>query len=356
MIDTMRFKIEGSVEIYNAIKNKGIGKVLWDYENDTQKQVLVYQLLSVPRSFYKIYIQSQDYYNFFIEFSLPKFYFGTNIFMIYPSQVVNILLEVHQLLESFLKQPVAGPQVWIVQRVDYCYVWKFENYLYANWVLYSLSKYNYPRLNTVLYPTTLDHKGSTQKYEFYLKHDEFKAKEYSKLKKDGHVELANYLLEQSMNTLRYEIVQKKPKLKSLFGKEVTFSEVIAQSYIEKTLRDGLKAIVNSSNLVSMTYPEALNIIYENLEARKAFNLTGFLNTWYPVDYATRMHNRKFLKEKLSQSTISKYKKKLRELDIGILVDKTDTKGFDLSIPSKKVINTSGDVADIAVAIRNLKNK
>lgn len=352
MIDTIRFKVLGSEEIYNAIKNKGIERVMWDYVENTQKHVLVYQLIPIPQRQYKIYIKAQDTYSFFLEFSLPKVLFDTNVFMVYPPQVRNILFKVYKLVRDFLKTEIDSFDNWIVQRVDYCYVWKFENQYSALWLLQNLSKYQYPRKGITIRDTSLQIDGTTERMIFYLKHNEFKDVTFRKLYASQPL-LADYLLEQSRGCLRFEIVQKKSKLMSLYGKEVTYKEIITDENINNTLNSALKTFCNSNNLISMSWQKATEIIYKSCNKREAFNLLGFMNVYYHNDLAIRELNRQFLKDNVSPSTIYKNKQKLKDLGIGILFTNPEYESIDLSIPSNNVINKEEQVAEIAAAIREL---
>jgi hypothetical protein len=352
MIDTLRFKAKGSEEIYKNIKNSGIERVIWDYAENEQKHVLVYQLVPVPNKDYKIYVQAQDYEHFFIEFSLPKILFGTNIFMIYPKQFATTLIEVYRLIRNFLNLPIEPIDNWIIQRVDYCYVWKFVSQDYALWVLQNLAKYQYPRKGITLRDTSIEIAGTSERMIFYLKHDEYLAKTFRNLSKTQPL-LANYLLEQSKGTLRFEIVQKKSKLTSLYGREVTYKDILTEENIKNTLNSVLKTFCNTDYLVPMTWYEATDLIYSNLQGREAFNLFGFMNMWYHFDLAVREYNRAFLKKNISPSTIYKNKQKLKEIGVGILFTNPDFKAVDLAIHSSNVINKEDDVAGIAKAIRDL---
>lgn len=349
----MRFKIEGNNLIYNAIKNNGIERVIWDYVENTQKHVLVYQLISIPNRLYKIYIQAQDYEHFFIEFSLPKILFDSNVFMVYPSQFSRILLDVYLALKNFLNTPLPSIDTWIVQRVDYSYVWKLPSQSYALWVLNNLSKYQYPRKGVTLRDTSLTIDGTTEKMIFYMKQDEFLANSYRKMYKEQPL-LADYFVEQAKGALRFEITQKKAKLTSLFGREVTYKDVLSEKHIIDTLNSTLKTFCNTDYLVSMTWYEATELIYSNFEGREAFNLFGFMNMWYHFDLAVREYNRNYLNNNFSRSSIGNYRKKLKETGIGILFTNPEFKAIDLSIPNDLAINKAEDVAGIAEAIRDLR--
>jgi len=353
MIDTLRFKAVGSEEIYKAIKNKGIERLIWDYEKEEQKHVLVYQLVPVPNRDYKIYVQASNYEHFFVEFSLPKILFGTNMFMIYPKQFTTTLIEVYRLVRNFLNFPVEPIDNWIVQRVDYSYVWKFDNAMQALWILQNMAKFQYPRKDLTIRDTSVTINGTSERMIFYLKHDEYVDVTYKKLLKI-QPRLAEFLSEESKNTLRFEIVHMKAKLNSIFGREVTYKEVLGEEYIINTLNTALKTFCNSNTLISMTWHEAVALIYSQLPSREAFNIFGFICMYYPFDMAQRDYNREILKLNCSPSTIYKYKEKLKELGVGILFTNPEFKSIDLNIPNSRVINTEDQVAGIAEAIRDLR--
>jgi len=76
--------------------------------------------------------------------------------------------------------------------------------------------------------------------------------------------LADYFLDKSKGALRFEITQKKAKLTSLFGREVTYKDVLTEENITNTLSSTLKTFCNTDYLVSMTWYEATDLIFSNL--------------------------------------------------------------------------------------------
>lgn len=354
MFDTIRFKVTGTEEIYQRIKHGGLERLIWDYANDTQKHVLVYQLIPIKDHLYKIYIQAHDNEHFFVEFSLPKVLFDTNIFMVYPQHIPRILLTVYKEVKDMLGLEISPFDEWIVQRIDYDWVWKFDNHNQAKWVLESLYKYNYPRKGLTKRDTSLTIDGTTEKIIFYLKQEEFKANDYRKFVNNGERVLADWLFDKSANLLRFEISQKKAKLTNVFGREVTYKEVIEESHVISILNDVLSSLCNSDRLISMTYHEMAALIYNTLPKKASYNLLGFANMWYSYDMATREYNQDFLKKTLSPSTLYKNRQKLRDIGVGILVTNPMYNAFDLTIPSKNVINTADEVAGIAKAIGDFR--
>lgn len=163
------------------------------------------------------------------------------------------------------------------------------------------------------------------------------------------------MLEKSKSTLRFEITHRKPKLKSIFGRDVTYEDVCSEDYIVDLMNKTIETLCDTKRYVPMTHQEMTKAIYDKYSKKEAYNLFGFANTYYHWKMDVREFNRKFLKDMHTASFVYKNKAKLKEAGVDLLVTNPYYKAFDLTIPSTNPINTQSQVAEIAVAIRDLRS-
>jgi len=350
----MRFKIPIDKGIYEKVKNLSKTKLIWEEEEDTQERVLIYSNPEIEENGYKIYVQAKDYDHLFTEFSVPKVLLGTNIFLVYPDKVAKALDIAQKTIENHYDIKLLNNFAWIVQRVDYCYAWKFEEDYTDQWIIEQLYKFTYPRKEPTKRNTSISWGGSTEKIQFYLKHPEvLDSKEYKKLKKENPA-LAEFYDQQSKNVLRHEITRRKSKLNNLFGGEVNYKTVVNENLIINTLNETIKTLTNTEQIISMEYKEAVDRLYATYDSVKANRLIQFMYAFYFTNPAIMKLNQKLLKDKSNSTTISRNLKDLREAGVGFLVEGSKHPQINLTIPSPNVINTQDKFAEIAEAISKLR--
>lgn len=151
-----------------------------------------------------------------IEFSVPKYWYGQNIRLLYD--FVKALRHLKSSLETQfnLKRKNRLPEVetWHVSRVDVCYAWKFPNQQLAQRYLDSLKHLHFPRKRPVIYPTAILFAGSTYSLKFYLKLPEFKAHDRKELlKSKASLEWINHCESLADGVLRVEATLRSKYLK-----------------------------------------------------------------------------------------------------------------------------------------------
>jgi Phage replication protein CRI len=111
-----------------------------------------------------------------LEFSIPKYWYGHNIHLLYD--FVEALRHLKRSLETQFKLKTRAqlPDVmtWQVFRVDVCYTWKFPSQQSCHNFLESLKRIHFPRKKPIIYPTALMFAGTTYSLKFYEKLPEFK--------------------------------------------------------------------------------------------------------------------------------------------------------------------------------------
>lgn len=141
-----------------------------------------------------------------VELSLPKFWYGHNICLLYNFR--DAIAYLKQLLEKRFKLTrcrLASLDSWQVSRVDCCYAWKFPTQVMAQQVLESLKRLHYPRKKPHIHDTSITFAGATYTVKFYLKLPEFRNHDMKALiKEKASLEWVNHLEEKAAGVLRYE--------------------------------------------------------------------------------------------------------------------------------------------------------
>jgi hypothetical protein len=142
-----------------------------------------------------------------IEFSVPKFWYGHNVFLLYDW--FNALQEFRQqlnqqlVLEGELELPAIAE--WRLGRVDVCYAWKFPTQELAKGFLNSLKTIKFPWKTPTIYPDSILFRGASYSLKFYLKLPEFKSHDQKELiRRKAALEWVNYLEKQATGVLRVE--------------------------------------------------------------------------------------------------------------------------------------------------------
>jgi Phage replication protein CRI len=147
-----------------------------------------------------------------LELSLPKFWYGHNIHLLYG--FVDALQVLRTLLQTQLHCRFPDVTSWQVWRVDCCYSWRTPSNQTAQQMLDSLKRLNFPYKKPVIYPTTILFTGSTYSVKFYLKYPEFINNDRKELlKSNASLEWINHLEGLARGVLRVEATLRRKYLK-----------------------------------------------------------------------------------------------------------------------------------------------
>lgn len=147
-----------------------------------------------------------------IELSVPKFWYGHNIHLLYD--FLEPLKELKKLLEKELNLRVSDVETWQVFRADVCYAWRCDNQRFAEQILASLKKLHFPYKQPMTYPDGILFKGKTYSFKFYLKLPEFKKHDKKALIEDkARYEWINHLESKAEGVIRCEANLKRRYLK-----------------------------------------------------------------------------------------------------------------------------------------------
>lgn len=352
MIDTVKFKIPLTPIIMTSITNKApltINSPLYGMKLFTTLTVPpLNQTMTVFKDYNviktrKIKDPHPSMY-FYVEGSLPKLEYGENIHLLYPKSLPSLLKRIEvALLEQFGGVP--SWETWEVQRFDIPYAYKFDSNDEAVRVLDFLKTLEYKDKTKHIYKTSLYFGGRAYSVKFYLKEPEFRKEEYRKLVKDGSKKIADKLLEVCKGILRFEIRINKAHFITLFGKKNIFANdlvALDTNWYNKLLQNSLHELMHNINYASITDELALNNFLNAYGKQKGSRLFYFWKTFY----INENHIKKLLKKHVGSSTILRNFKDIENAGVGI--PQINNKiPFDLSIPSKYVINS--ETAPVAQA-------
>lgn len=156
------------------------------------------------------YIPDQTFLT--LELSLPKFWYGHNIHLLYD--FVNVLKVLKTLFEKQLHCRFPDVMTWQVWRVDICYAWRCPSQNIAQQLLNSLKRLHFPYKKPIIYPTSIVFVGATYSIKFYLKHSEFINNDRKALLKDkASFEWINHLEQKALGVFRYEATLRRKFLK-----------------------------------------------------------------------------------------------------------------------------------------------
>jgi len=271
---------------------------------------------------------------FYVEGSIPNLEYGENVSLVYPEQLPDVFMRMETALINQYGD-VPPWREWEVQRVDPVYAWKFPNKGDAQKVLDFFQSLLYSRKKKRTYgDETVLFIGPSFSIQFYLKEPEFKKHGYKKLVQLGDKESADKTLELSKEVVRFEIRMFKGKLQTSIGKKIiTCNDILDPSWYIKVLNEALTMLLKTPNRNSSSDREALIKLKETYKEEKAMRLFYFWKTYYLDE-----NIKKVIKENSNPTTVSRNMKDIAEAGVGISDSSNLPQGFDLSIPSKSVVN------------------
>lgn len=151
-----------------------------------------------------------------LEFSIPKYWYGHNIRLLYGfvKALSHLKVALEQLFRLQGRSKLPAPLTWHLYRVDICYAWLFPSQTMAQEYLDSLKHLHYPRKRPIIYPTSVVFQGATYTLKFYLKHPEFRSHDLKELiKAKAALEWINYLESLADGVLRCEATLRRQYLK-----------------------------------------------------------------------------------------------------------------------------------------------
>lgn len=333
MIDTTGWYVDITPRQAAMIRKRS--KEFSEYDHDTKetKFRLVKDNLNIGSYHSSIIIKCFEDSLVYLEFSLPKQHRGNNVELLYPAQLELALGGVHaSLVDRFGSFPPY--MTWHLQRLDLCYGWRFPSQASAVQALGVLKTFDYPRKSKYLYNESVMWRGRTQSIKFYLKHNEYSKHNRKKLIGSGIDPLTDPIYRLSIGVLRFEITLRKQALDNLFNKKkVTYTDLLSQPFLERTLDEYLKRLTMNLDKSVMDDRETIRRLKETYISQKAIRLF----TFYKLFTSPKLNHRQILKDHYNLSTIWRNKRDIAHAKVG-LPNHTNPVPFVLSIPSELVVN------------------
>jgi Phage replication protein CRI len=141
-----------------------------------------------------------------LEFSVPKFWYGHNISLLYDwFTALEVLKGQIEAQFGLKRSKLPDPGDWEVLRADLCYAWRFPSQSDAETYLKSLERLEFPYKKPVKRRDSLFFPGRTYSIKVYLKHNEFKANDRKELiKQKASSDWIKHLSQLSEGVLRFE--------------------------------------------------------------------------------------------------------------------------------------------------------
>ncbi|HAS92498.1 MAG TPA: hypothetical protein DCS12_09820, partial [Clostridiales bacterium] len=218
MIDTIKFKIRTSKEFNEQLKSCAIEWRKFDHKEGSQL-MRIYKTNVSLGSYDKninIFLSEKDEKHVEIEFSLPKYVYGHNVYLLFQPHIELYLMEFYKNLKLYFPA-IPHLRYWDITRLDLCYAWKFLDQDTAQAVVDIVKSYSYPRQQKYIWDSSVMFKGSSYSSKFYLKHPEYYKHDFKNLLfKD--IDYAYKIENVSQGVLRYEITLRKKALFQNFEK------------------------------------------------------------------------------------------------------------------------------------------
>jgi II/X family phage/plasmid replication protein len=333
MIDTIRFHIPINQNIYKLMeqksheytkKNKSTGNLDYIYH----KNEIIVGSFNRDLNF-TLKDTSVD-----IELSLPKYWYGHNVLLLYPSQLPEVINDLYQEFVSYFGD-FTHYDKWRITRVDICYAWKFENQDQADQALSILRLLCYPQKKTMQYENGISFSGRYLTLKAYLKQPEIRKNDYPKLHKKRMDELADEAFDLSNGVLRFEVGLREEVFNTYFSDIRLFvKDICNNDLFFKLLNTFIQTLFRYSDKTGMTYEET----YEKLISKYSSRWSEKLYNFWKLKHSLNPTDKKAFKETYSKDRRLRYNKKLKSIGVG--PPKNDTQpSFDFAIPSPLCVNT-----------------
>jgi len=316
MIDTIRFKITDIYPIYEKIRAKS--EEVFVLNNSTKEPTgrFVKKSLKLGSYDYHINFRIDDPNTMFVEFSLPKYWYGHNIYEISPEAVIECLGKIQSQIEEYFQTPFPRYNLWVIQRIDLCRVWKLGKGR-ASRILSIIKDLEYARKKPVIWNTSVYFNGTTT-IKFYLKHEEFIKNDYKRIKEFKGGEIADQLLEESKDVLRFEATIRIKYIKRLFGlsNEPYIQDILNKDLLNLKINELISGLFRYSTCKLNNITEIEEILLKKYKPSMVVKLISFQQMYY----SSNRTKKRIIKDNTSKTTIWRYKCLLRDAGVGIFTN------------------------------------
>ena len=329
MIDTVCFSAQLTQKQFHLLRKQSIEHIGRNNVSKTTEYRIVKGEINTGSHDSHIIIRChEDDYKAQFQVSLPKQHYGHNIYLLPCSLVEQVLFGLQDKLREFVGD-FPPYKEWVIERLDLCYAWRFQDQATALGVLRVLTCFDFPRKKKFVYPDESIHwAGRSYAVKFYLKALEFLKHDHRQIFKTDK-DLANVWSNLSMGVLRFELSFRKRMLPELFyGKErLTYKDVLDEEHIFEILNKYKNKLLCNLDPRLTSDRDVIEILKQAYKHKKALRLYTFIN-----NFSSLAHEKQFLKENYHQTTIWRNKRDLSIAGVGIRTD-IPSLDFSLDIPS-----------------------
>lgn len=329
MIDTVRWKIPVSRDLFRLIRSKSVEYKKKDIQTGGIKYIF-YRVEKTLGSFDRnvnFFIPDGFSKYISVELSLPKYLHGNNVILLGFDEIKLAIQLLYNDFVSLFGQ-FTTPDVWEVVRADFCYAWKFDTIDDCFKVLQFLKRFSGGRKEKIDYKTSIFCKGSWFSTKFYNKGAEFKLHDYKNIRFSQGKDIADFIFEYSKSVLRFEITMRKAGLLYHSHKFKMYNKDLTKQYIYIILQLYFKKYLRGMNTKFLNVEQVFLKLTEKFTLRKSKNLLTFYLLFCSSD--------KFLFDSFctgkASNTISGYFRDLSNAHIGMPLQSIRTR-YDMSIPS-----------------------
>lgn len=326
MIDTIKFKIPITSNLYKQIKSHSLETLRYNHNEKNIDFRYITSDIHLPSYDRKITMFVHESKNYvFMEFSVPKFHYNHNIYMVFPQEIENVMLHLYSLILPYYSE-FPDPSYWKIYRLDICYNWKLENQRIAEEILEVIKSFNYGRKKKSIFLNGVSWVGSSYSCKFYLKQPEFYAHDFREIKRTNP-DQAHSLLNRAEGVLRFEVCLRKKQLEFLF-EQVPTIDMIEYDKILKLLNQYMNQVFDKQKTKFMEQKEIIDRLLMFYDNTKAIQLYEFYTSWFTKDPQIK----DYLKKTYKRHKVYRNLKALQKAGIGINV-KAELKDISLTIPS-----------------------
>lgn len=331
MIDTAGFQITLTAKQAELIRRRSNEVVSKDNETQELKFRIIKKQVSLGSYDSKITIRTFGDEDANLELSLPKFVFGHNVFLLYPTQIEQAASMLQERLREFFGG-FPSYKEWRVSRLDFCYAWRFADQQAALHALRVMKSFDYPRKRKGIYPTSVHWSGRTYSLKFYLKQDEYLAHGKKEAKDDV---VSGEIIKLANGVLRFEVTCRKQQLVELFGrKEIFIRHITNEELFLTILNRFLNKLLVNLNPHTTNNLEVLTLLTKKYPSKRKVQ---FLMHFYKEWYSRNAYDRQMLLDSYCPSTIWRKKRDLANAGVGLPSNDIPL-DFSLVIPSAMVVN------------------
>jgi len=349
IIDTIRFAVPLTKELLRRVKDKRLytssfKKRLDDFSNESYRgeyltpaqKILTWKV----EKQYDRKIKEYTYYLDF-EFSLPKFFWGTNVFE---------LVDWHPMLKVYTEEKIAAEIInglppleeWIIKRLDLCRNYTLDTIDDVITTLQYLSVLTTPYCRSTINRSsegvieTVTFQSTVGKISFYQKFAEFMKKprkknnktilgDYDRFTEEYCAEaVAEELKNIAKTILRAEVTIRPPKLKNLAEKlgcpvkstnELTVVKILELEHKglwQVGFVEPIEKIFGQLPTTPITEEQLFDFIKKNVDEQRLHSFFTFITLWMNCGI-------KFCEKHFKPATFSNYKKLARKLKVPLIL-------------------------------------